>query len=841
MDSNSTNSSSIDSAFQAKKLHGEQETDKLGTLTRSVNQLKKQIQAERVVSVREKLEGNRKNVETHFSKLVELASSREDVSISMEHGLGNKLSARMENPLCIVNGHAKGFGERDLFNVEEAVSSATVKLPLVEKIPPYTTWVFLDRNQQMSEDQSVVGRKIIYYDPHGGETLICSDSEEENAQPEEEKHEFSKAEDHIIWMTFMEYGLGEEVLKILIQFVGGTPSEIKERCKVLKEENEARQNQNLKDSEKSVSEECAYLEQNLSAALDTFDNLFCRRCLVFDCRLHGCSQILINSGEKQSYSYISEDEMKPCGEQCYLLSRVIENLPEGLEASSFQISENRTSAEDCRTLITTIAGQPEHDHDSAGKHKVVKPLNAMAELVSDNLLGSGSKKLKSVVQSAVGTAVEDRIILGHSPTALCKDLEFVGTDENQTINDANNKFGSGDKIKQDARKNVKKMPILKEISDSKESSEWKPLEKDLFLKGIEIFGRNSCLIARNLLPGLKTCKEISKYMNDTEAATSGGDAADNGRGNMDHMEEAKMPGARSRLFRKRGRTRRLKFSLKSSGYHPSIWRRIANEKDLPCTQYTPCTCQPQATCGKQCPCLQNGTTCEKYCGYVRPISTSVQRAAKTGLGDVTVQRVNAKAGSVHALLLYGIVTLMFAAIAGCGDGSLGEPPKRGDGQCGNMKLLLRQYQRILLAKSDITGWGAFLKNSVNKNDYLGEYTGELISHQEADKRGKIYDRANSSFLFNLNDQYVLDARFKGDKLKFANHSSNPNCFAKVIFVAGDHRVAIFANENMEAGQEIFYDYNYSPNVAPIWARPPEGSKKEDSSVPQGRAKKHQSQ
>lgn len=41
---------------------------------------------------------------------------------------------------------------------------------------------------------------------------------------------------------------------------------------------------------------------------------------------------------------------------------------------------------------------------------------------------------------------------------------------------------------------------------------------------------------------------------------------------------------------------------------------------------------------------------------------------------------------------------------------------------------------------------------MNKNDYLGEYTGELISHREADKRGKIYDRANSSFLFDLNDQ-----------------------------------------------------------------------------------------
>lgn len=48
-----------------------------------------------------------------------------------------------------------------------------------------------------------------------------------------------------------------------------------------------------------------------------------------------------------------------------------------------------------------------------------------------------------------------------------------------------------------------------------------------------------------------------------------------------------------------------------------------------------------------------------------------------------------------------------------------------------------------------------IQSPVSKHEYLGEYTGELISHREADKRGKIYDRENSSFLFNLNDQVSL--------------------------------------------------------------------------------------
>lgn len=36
-------------------------------------------------------------------------------------------------------------------------------------------------------------------------------------------------------------------------------------------------------------------------------------------------------------------------------------------------------------------------------------------------------------------------------------------------------------------------------------------------------------------------------------------------------------------------------------------------------------------------------------------------------------------------------------------------------------------------------------------------------------------------------------------------------------VLGDHRVAIHVDRNMESGEEIFYDYNYSETQAPDWA------------------------
>lgn len=55
----------------------------------------------------------------------------------------------------------------------------------------------------MTEDQSVVGRRRIYYDQNGGEALICSDSEEEAVDDEEEKKEFVEFEDYILRLVYL--------------------------------------------------------------------------------------------------------------------------------------------------------------------------------------------------------------------------------------------------------------------------------------------------------------------------------------------------------------------------------------------------------------------------------------------------------------------------------------------------------------------------------------------------------------------------------------------------------------------------------------------------------------
>lgn len=51
----------------------------------------------------------------------------------------------MNYPLCKVSGLIQGSSDRDDPDSEEVVFSTTAKLPSIDRIPPYTSWIFLDR------------------------------------------------------------------------------------------------------------------------------------------------------------------------------------------------------------------------------------------------------------------------------------------------------------------------------------------------------------------------------------------------------------------------------------------------------------------------------------------------------------------------------------------------------------------------------------------------------------------------------------------------------------------------------------------------------------------------
>ena len=65
--------------------------------------------------------------------------------------------------------------------------------------------------------------------------------------------------------------------------------------------------------------------------------------------------------------------------------------------------------------------------------------------------------------------------------------------------------------------------------------------------------------------------------------------------------------------------------------------------------------------------------------------------------------------------------------------------------------------------------------AIAKGQFVTEYVGEIITNEEAETRGKLYDKAGSTYLFDLDfdkDEaaFTIDAKNYGNISHFLNHS-----------------------------------------------------------------------
>ena len=107
------------------------------------------------------------------------------------------------------------------------------------------------------------------------------------------------------------------------------------------------------------------------------------------------------------------------------------------------------------------------------------------------------------------------------------------------------------------------------------------------------------------------------------------------------------------------------------------------------------------------------------------------------------------------------------------------------------------YRPKVNVKRSITGLGLFAAEDIPKEQLIIEYTGERISHDEADRRGGRY-------LFEVTDEIIIDGKGRENTARYVNHSCVPN--AEAEHDEEDDRIYIRACKHIKAGEEILYDY-----------------------------------
>ena len=129
--------------------------------------------------------------------------------------------------------------------------------------------------------------------------------------------------------------------------------------------------------------------------------------------------------------------------------------------------------------------------------------------------------------------------------------------------------------------------------------------------------------------------------------------------------------------------------------------------------------------------------------------------------------------------------------------------------CRNQRFQRREYADIDVIQTEKKGFGIRANADIPRQSFITEYIGEVIEETTFRNRMHEYDGEGiEHFYFMMIQQgEYIDATKKGGLGRFLNHSCSPNCYVDKWVVGTKLRMGIFAERNIQAGEELTFDYN----------------------------------
>lgn len=137
-------------------------------------------------------------------------------------------------------------------------------------------------------------------------------------------------------------------------------------------------------------------------------------------------------------------------------------------------------------------------------------------------------------------------------------------------------------------------------------------------------------------------------------------------------------------------------------------------------------------------------------------------------------------------------------------------------ECPNRVIQKGLNARVCIFRTDNgRGWGLKAREFIPAGKFVVEYVGEIITSEEAEKRGKYYDARQQTYLFDLDfhdkdAMFTIDAYKYGNVSHFINHSCDPNLHVYSVWVDTLDprlpRIGLFAKRDIGVSEELTFDY-----------------------------------
>ncbi|GLD99877.1 hypothetical protein PINS_up008605 [Pythium insidiosum] len=136
------------------------------------------------------------------------------------------------------------------------------------------------------------------------------------------------------------------------------------------------------------------------------------------------------------------------------------------------------------------------------------------------------------------------------------------------------------------------------------------------------------------------------------------------------------------------------------------------------------------------------------------------------------------------------------------------------------RIVRGRQVELFVASAAAKGWGVFAAQDIAPDEYIGEYTGEVISTAEMERRYALhYDRVGLNYVLALREathahtrvyRTNVDATTVGSFTRLINHSCEPSLRVDAVRVDSFvPRLVLFTRRAVTRGEELTFDYGDS--------------------------------